>query len=355
MKISEQLTRNHTAGSSGGQLATPREGSALLQGRVICGKCGRRMSPRYYGTSGQRASYECNQQRKQDGQVGICWTVAAAAIDAAVEAHVLEAITQENLDISLAVLNELDQQAAELEHQWQLRLERGRYEAERAERQFDAVEPENRLVSRTLERRWNEKLQQLTELEQAYVQAAQIHRLEISEPQRQQILRLANDIPAVWFSPTTTAQERKEMLSLLVKQVAITPIDQPQRQTHIAILWHTGAITKLVATRPTTQEKLRTSEQVVQSVRELAAGRTDSEIATELNQRGLLSGRGRTFTTSAVAWIRWKFQIDKPGSDPGFARRVGIRSDGSYSTSAKRRKIGSRDSHHPLLAGKGNS
>ena len=340
VEIAEQVTRNHTAGSSGGQLGTPREGSALLQGRVICGKCGRRMSPRYYGTSGQRASYECNQQRKQDGQVGICWTVAAAAIDAAVEAHVLEAITQENLDISLAVLNELDQQAAELEHQWQLRLERGRYEAERAERQFDAVEPENRLVARTLERRWNEKLQQLTELEQAYAQAQQVHRLEISEPQRQQILRLANDIPAVWFSPTTTAQERKEMLSLLVKQVAITPIDHPQRQTHIAILWHNGATTKLVATRPTTQEKLRTSEQVVQTVRELAAGRTDSEIATELNQRGLLSGRGRAFTASAVAWIRWKFQIDKPGSDPGFARRVGIRSDGSYSTSALAEKLG---------------
>lgn len=167
-----------------------------------------------------------------------------------------------------------------------------------------------------------------------------MYRLEISEPQRQQILRLANDIPAVWFSPTTTAQERKEMLSLLVKQVAITPIDHPQRQTRIAILWHTGAITELVATRPTTQEKLRTSEQVVQTVRELAAGRTDCEIATELNKRGLLSGRGRPFTGSAVAWKRLQFQIEKPGSDPGFARRVGIRSDGSYSTSALADRLG---------------
>lgn len=150
LENSEQLTRNHTAGRSDGHSGPPREGSALLQGLVICGKCGRCMSPRYYGTGGQRASYECNQQRKQDSQVGVCWTVAAAAVDAAVEAHVLEAITQENLDISWAVLNELDQQAAELEHQWQLRLERARYEAERAFRQFDAVEPENRLVVRTL-------------------------------------------------------------------------------------------------------------------------------------------------------------------------------------------------------------
>jgi len=87
---------------SDGHLGIPREGSALLQGLVICAKCGRRMSPRYYGTGGKRASYECNQQRKQNGQVGICWTAAAAAIDAAVEAQVLEALTQENLDISKA-------------------------------------------------------------------------------------------------------------------------------------------------------------------------------------------------------------------------------------------------------------
>ena len=330
----EQLRRNHASGLDDGCQGTPREGSALLQGLVICGKCGRRMSPRYYGTGGNRAAYECNQKRKQDGSEGMCWSVAAAAIDAAVETHVLEALTQEQLDISLAVLNELENQAAEIEHTWQLRFERARYEAERAFRQFDAVEPENRLVARTLEQRWNEKLQQLAELEQAYTQARQVHRLELTEQQRQQILRLAKDIPAVWLSPTTTAQERKEMLGLLVKQVAITPLDSPNRQTRIQILWYTGAVTQLVATRPTSQEKLGTSVVVVQAIRDLAAGRTDEEIATELNQRGFKSGKGRSFTADAVAWIRWKFQIEKPGSDPGFARNVGIRSDGSYSTSA---------------------
>lgn len=336
----EQLQRNHASSLDNGQLGTPREGSALLQGLVICGKCGRRMSPRYYGTGGIRASYECNQQRKQDGMVGICWSVAAAAIDAAVSAHVLEAITQENLDISLAVLNELDQQAAELEHQWQIRLERARYQAERAERQFDAVEPENRLVARTLERRWNEKLQQLAEVEQAYAEARQVHRFELSEQQRQQILRLAKDIPTVWLSPTTTAQERKEMLGLLVKQVAITPVDSPSRQTRISILWHTGATTELGAVRPISQDKLRTSDEVIQSIRELAAHLTDAEIALELNQRGLKSGKGRAFTESAVGWIRWKFQISKPASDPRKVRAMGIRSDGCYSTSALAQKLG---------------
>lgn len=124
------------------------------------------------------------------------------------------------------------------------------------------------------------------------------------------------------------------MLGLLVKQVAISPVESPSRQTHIALLWHTGATTELVANRPNSQQKLGTSLDVVQAIRELAVGRTDSEIAALLNQRGLVSGKGRSFTASAVAWIRWKFHIEKPGSDPGFARSVGICANGNYSTSA---------------------
>ncbi len=336
----EQLRRNHHSGVSYGCSGTPREGFALLQGLVICGKCGRRMSPRYHGTGGTRAAYECSQRRKQDGSVGICWSVAGAAIDKAVAAHVLESITTEQLDISLSVLEELENLAAELEHHWQLRLERGQYEAERAFRQYDAVDPENRLVARTLERRWNEKLQQLAELESAYACACSVHRLELSAAQRQQILDLAKNIPAIWHAPTTTAIERKEMLGLLVKQIAITPVEYPDRSTRIQILWHTGVSTELLATRQTTKDRLRTPDEVVALVRELAVGRTDTEIAYELNRRGLVSGRGRPFTADSIAWIRWKFQINKPLSDPKVAHQKGITPEGYYSTSALAEKLG---------------
>lgn len=329
----EQLKCNHHGMEQVGQ-AIPREGAALLQGLVICGQCGRRMSPRYYGTGGKRSAYECNQLRKQNGEMGMCWSVAACAIDVAVATHVLQAITAEQLDISLAVLHELDQQAAELEHHWQLRLERARYESERAERQFDAVEPENRLVARTLEKRWNEKLQHLAELEQAYLSARQVQRLQLSHQQRQQILQLAKDLPALWYSNTTTAQERKQMLSLLVRQVALTPVSHPERSTRIDILWHTGATTFLVVARPTTGDKLRTPAPVIEIVKQLASSRTDAQIASELNQRGLLSGKGRTFTEASVAWIRWKEGISKPGNNNQVAHHQGIRSDGSYSTTA---------------------
>ena len=336
MHNQEQLRRNHGAANSDGRKGAIREGSALLQGLVICGKCGRRMSPRYYGDGGRRPAYECNQLRRQNGQFGICWSVAARRIDQALVAHVLEQVTPQQLDISLAVLEELDQQAAQLEQQWQLKLERARYQANRAQRQYDAVEPENRLVARTLEKRWNEQLQELAQLETAYEQAQKVERLKLSPVQRQQILQLASDLPALWHSETTTAAERKEMLGLLVKQIALTPMETPRRQTLLQILWHTGATTELVVERPTRAQQLSTPPEVIKAIEEIAPGRTDAEIAALLNQRGLVTGKGLPFTKNAVNWIRWKFSITKPTSP----RQTGIRADGRYSTTALAQKLG---------------
>jgi len=335
----EQLRQNSPNSISDGSSSRPRVGFALLQGLVICGKCGRRMSPRYHGTGGCRVAYECTQARKQNGSVGVCWSVAGAAIDRAFVAHVLEALTSEQLDISLAVLEELENQASQTDKTWQLRLERARYEADRAFRQYDATEPENRLVARTLERRWNEKLQHLAELEEAYSLAHQVQRLELTEVQRQQILQLANDIPTLWHASTTTNLERKEILGLLVKQVALTPIDAPERSTRIQILWHTGATSILVATRPTNADKYRTPNEVIQLIEELAIGRTDTKIADELNRRGRVNANGRAFTKKGIAWIRWKYGIAKPLSDPIVAK-AGISPEGYYSTSALAEKLG---------------
>lgn len=335
-----QLQRNNVALSPEGRQGSAREGMALLQGLIICGKCGRRMSPRYHGKGGKRVTYQCDQRRQKDGDYGICWSVAGAAIEVAVTEHVLEAVTASQLDLSLSVLEELEQITQQQHRQWQLRLERVRYEAERAERQFDAVEPENRLVARTLEKRWNEKLQEVAQLEQAYMQAQQVQRLELSDIQRHQILQLAQDLPTIWQAPTTTVQERKEMLGLLVKQIALTPIDEPERCTKIQLLWHTGSITEVMTKRPTIQQRLGTSEMVIQAVRELAYGRTDDKIADALNERGLTSATGRSFTASSVAWIRLKFKIPKPESDNRVAFHLGIREDGFYSTRALAQELG---------------
>lgn len=237
---------------------------------MICGKCGRRMSPRYYGDGGYRASYECNQHRKQDGKNGICWTVSAAAIDEAISLEILKAVNPSQIALSLAVLEELDQQAQARDEQWRLKLERIQYEAQKAERQYNAVEPENRLVARTLEKLGHEKLEQLVQVETAYTSAKTVECLELSPEQRQQILALASDLPSLWNSPTTTVIERKEMLSLLVRQVALTPIDSPSRQTRVDLLWHTGATTQLTVARPSRAEKFQTPQQVIEMIRQFS-------------------------------------------------------------------------------------
>jgi hypothetical protein len=298
------------------------------------------MSVHYHGAKGERAAYECHRRRFQDGRGGMCWSVPARLLDQAVEAQVLQALTPAHLTLALEVLNQLEHDAHERDRQWQLQLERARYEAQRAERQFDAVEPENRLVARTLEQRWNEALQHLHELEQAYGEAQQAQRLEISTQERQQILRLAADLPALWQASTTTPAERKELLGLLVKQIALTPVEGPPRETEVQLLWHTMATTTLMVPRVHRKDRFRTSPEVIEAIMSLAPGRNNTAIAKALNARGLRSGRGAEFTKQTVAWLRRKYQIGESGSDHLTASHMGARADGRYSTRALATRLG---------------
>jgi hypothetical protein len=165
-------------------------------------------------------------------------------------------------------------------------------------------------------------------------------RLDVTPQERQQILRLAADLPAVWHAPTTTQVERKELLGLLVKQIALTPIEAPQRQTRIHLLWHTTATTDLVVARMQPTERVRTPPQVIEAIAALTVGRTDAAIAEALNAQGLTSGRGRPFTAKAVAWIRHYYDIRKPGSERQVAARTTARADGRYSTRALATRLG---------------
>jgi len=140
-----------------GHAGVPRKGAALLQGIAICGRCGRRMSMRYTGPNADYPVYCCRSDRDQEGSA-LCQEVRALAVDALVQRVVLDALLPDQIEIALAAANQLEQESRQLERQWALRVERARYEAERARRQYDAVEPENRLVARSLERAWEEKL-----------------------------------------------------------------------------------------------------------------------------------------------------------------------------------------------------
>jgi DNA invertase Pin-like site-specific DNA recombinase len=310
----------------------PREGKALLQGLVLCGRCGHRMHTQYSSSNGQRPHYKCNGPKYKEGVSGGCWMVSTKHIDAAVARAFLGVIQPAEVDLALAVARDAEGQAEEIRRQWQLRLEQARYEVRLAERRYKAVDPDNRTVARTLEREWNDKLVELARLEGEYESLRRREKVELSEDDRRQVLALARDLPRVWNAPTTTAAERKNLLRMLIRDVTLSPVDLPERATRIQVLWVTGATSEMHVPRPAKEDATRTSEEALAALRELfEQGLSDAEIAAELNRRGLPSGRGQRWVKGGVYWMR---------SRCGLRRRRGVypgrptplrRDDGLYS------------------------
>jgi len=307
-----------------------REGHALLQGLVLCGQCGRRMSVRYT-RNGTTPSYECNQVHKEQGG-RTCQFVRGDGVDAAVARLFLEAIQPAQLEVSLATLEQIEAQARQVERQWQCRLERARYEADLARRRLLAVEPENRLVARNLEKDWNDKLAAVEQLEREQVAASAGATPRLSPEERQRILNLAEDLPALWHAPTTLPAERKQLLRLLVKDVTLTK-GTPTIQ--VAVRWQTEACTTLEVPRPPRcWDACRTPVAVADRVRLLAGEHTDRQIAEQLNAEGWKSGRGGSFTASKVQWIRYVHQIRSGCPEGPAACTQGERGDGRCSAQA---------------------
>jgi DNA invertase Pin-like site-specific DNA recombinase len=307
-----------------------REGAALLQGLVLCGQCGRRMRVRYL-EDGTIPSYDCNALHvRQAGAT--CQSLRGDGVDAAVARVFLDAMQPAQLAISLATLAQVEVQARQIERQWHLRLERAQYEADLARRRFLAVDPEYRLVARTLERDWNEKLAALAALEREHAALPPLTARLARPEERECILALAQDVPAVWAAATTSHTERKQLLRCLIKDVTLT---KHATTIAVAIRWQTEACTLLEVPRPPRScDRRRTPPTVVARIRTLAPHHTDSQMATILNQEGATPGLGGTFTASKVAWIRYVYAIpagcpEAPGVCPD-----GRRGDGRYSAQA---------------------
>ena len=307
-----------------------REGSALLQGIVLCGACGRRMNVRYL-SDGTIPSYQCRQAHAQLAEK-TCQTMRGDGIDQVVAACFLEAIQPAQLAVALSTLEQLEARAKQIDRQWQLRLERAQYEADLAHRRYNAVDPDNRLVARSLERDWNEKLTGAEQLQREYAGLPKPTALLITPQERERILALAQNVPEVWHAPTTSQAERKQLLRYLIKDVTLTKREQV---IEARIRWQTEALTDLTVPRPKrAADARRTDPQVVARVRELAPICTATQIADRLNQEGWRAGLGGSFTASKVDWIRIAYDIplDCP-EGPGFCPS-GQRGDGRYSALA---------------------
>jgi DNA invertase Pin-like site-specific DNA recombinase len=298
----------------------PREGPALLQGLVVCGCCGRRMSLRYHHRRGRvNTTYYCQRLATEYGG-SLCQQIPGGCVDQAVAQLVLEALTQEAIEVTLAVYEELSRQHEEVAAVHRTRIERARHEAEVAERQFLLVQPENRLVTDTLETRWNDALRAVAEAEETFAQWNRQHPAPLDVAMQQQIRDLVADFPAVWNHARTTARERKQMLRLLIQDVTLLR----REEIAINIRWRGGATSQLrVPVPPSAFDARRTCPSVLESITAWAKQQTDEEIAARLNAQGKRTGAGRPFTYENVQRLRREKGI------PGFKdylRQAGMRS-----------------------------
>jgi DNA invertase Pin-like site-specific DNA recombinase/G3E family GTPase len=281
----------------------PRQGEALLQGIVFCARCGRRMLVRY----GETPIYICDHLKKRYGEP-LCQTFTTPHVDRAVVEAFLQIVEPARIEATLKVFDQLDAQREAADRLWQQRLERAEYEAERAQRQYSRVEPENRLVARELETQWNTALHALNELKQAYAQAQTQILAPLSTADRELVARLVEDLPRVWHAPTTTPADQKRMLRCLIQDVNLDSFSQAG-QTRIHIHWHTGCVTTLTVPRPTAADAHRLDTAIVDLVRELAQTHSDDRIAEILNARGLQTRQGLSWSYQRVMRVRYRYHI----------------------------------------------
>ena len=303
-RMAENVAR-YEAGHAG----APRKGSALLQGIAICGRCGRRMSVRYTGPKADYPVYCCRVDRDQRSGA-LCQEVRALPVDALVERTLLEALAPDQIAIALAAVEQLAEESRQLERQWTLRRERARYDAERARRQYDAVEPENRLVARSLERAWEEKLRAVEAIEQEHARWRLEEAPVIGAAEHAGLRALGENLPQIWHAATTSAADRKRILRFIVREVML---DQKrlQGQVWLKIVWQTGATSELLVQRRVhTYRDYLDLDRLRRRIADLnAAGKMDKEIAAILNREGFVAARGCAFKGENVWLLRTRWGI----------------------------------------------
>jgi hypothetical protein len=230
------------------------------------------------------------------------------SVDELLERVVLETLSREELNLALKAFEKIEHRSQALQTQWDKRLESARYEAQKAARRYYEVEPENRLVARTLEREWNEGLQEVERLEAEYRRVQESLPLTITDEQREQILALATDVPRLWRAPTTQPGQREQLVRLLIEDVTLRAIDEPW-QIEVSIRWRTGVVSKHEARRA--YPRPQATPEVVARIKVLLTDHTDRQIAEILNVEGYRTGQGRPFTEGRVAHIRGRRNLRK--------------------------------------------
>ncbi|HEY5547756.1 MAG TPA: recombinase family protein [Gemmatimonadaceae bacterium] len=284
-----------------------KRGAALLSGLLRCGRCGRKLFVAYSGRGGQVPRYACHGGRVDRGTAA-CLSLGSLRVDPAVVDQVLEAIQPAGLQAALDTLDTARHDDATKRHAAELALEKARYEARRAQRQFDAVDPENRLVAGELEQRWNQALAEVANLD-ARVSTLRETVAVLSEPQRERVLALGTDLLSLWQHPAAPVDLKKRILRTLLEEIVVNSTDDPPQ--HVLLLhWKGGVHTELrVARNGTGQHRRVADDKAVELIAELSKICDDKAIAVVLNRLGYRTGQGQTWRIHHVWNVRHGRQL----------------------------------------------
>jgi DNA invertase Pin-like site-specific DNA recombinase len=327
----ERLEQNRSLHDRRG---VPRRGEALLPGLVVCGKCGHHMTTRY--KADKKPSYHCGESWRLALDEP-CGCIAATVLDDLVAREVLRALEPAALELSLRVIEDAEQERKRLHDQWRQTLERARQDVERAERHYRAVEPENRLVARTLEARWEEALKKQRQVEEDYHRFLARLPATLSGTERQRIQSLSASVAALWHAPGTTAQDRKQIVRCVVEQVKVVA-DKATELNDVAIVWHGGVTTHHQVARPVGRyEQLKDFRRLAERIKQLhQEGLHLAQIAARLNSEGFVPPRRRgAFKAGTIGSLVRDlglagelFRDDLVGQDewwiPDLARKLGV-------------------------------
>lgn len=320
LRNQEILKNNQTNTESTITALAVREGVALLQGLLICGKCGHRLSTRYKARGKLHPVYECNWKKEGGDENKSCLFIAGNVIDRAVAKRILEVVKPEQIDIALKAYEELESRDKLLDKQWQMKVERASYEAQLAQKRYEEVDPANRLVAANLEKRWNDALINLETIEQDYIEYKAKNVCTIAQIMKNEIIKLASDFPRLWEAETTKMKDRKRIIRLLIQDITVEKV-MDEHKAILHIRWHGGINEDLEVQLPLkSADKYRHSTELIELVRTLTVNMTDQEIVEYFNIKGLKTNKGNKFTIDSIKWIRYKHNIPS----------VNLRRDGEY-------------------------
>ncbi len=302
----QRLQENAQARGQDRRQSPAGEGPALLQGLVLCGRCGQRMTVRYHARqAGLCPTYVCQREGIENAK-RICQSIPGSSIDAAIGLVLVEMVTPLTLEVALAVQQEIQHRLEEADRLRQQQVERARYEADLAQRRYLQVDPNNRFVADALEADWNDKLRGLTEAQEQYERQRQADRTVLDEPSRLQVLALTTDFPRLWQDPRTPERERKRMVRLLIEDVTL----RKDEQLMVQVRFKGGAMRTLCLPLPRPSwAGWQTRPEVIAEIDRLLDEHTEGQIVTLLNQQGWRSGKGRLFTLRTLNRLRRDYRL----------------------------------------------